>query len=87
MSNKHHQKFINKLLMGFILITGGILLIAYISFIKSHHDDWFIWAAGSVVLITAGLYFRGVAFTHKIKSDLIRKQRSKKHEETDQLSN
>ena len=66
-------------MMGFILITAGILLIAYISFMKARYD-WYFWAAGVVLLVNSGLYFLGVAFTHKIKSDLIRKQRGRKVE-------
>lgn len=66
--------------MGFIFITAGILLIAYISFLRLKHDNWYFWAAGVVLLVNAGLYLLGQAFTHKIKSDLIRKQRSKKME-------
>lgn len=77
MTNRHRQKYISRLLIGCGLNTLGLLAICYISFIKSKPEEWYLWAAASVVLINAGLLALGSAVVHKVKSDLIRKQKQK----------
>jgi len=77
MSNKHEKKFIINMLIGFLLTTTGISSIIYSTYIDEHKIDWFLWAAIPVVTINAGLIFLGSAFIHKVKADLIRRQRQK----------
>jgi uncharacterized membrane protein HdeD (DUF308 family) len=77
MTNRHRQKFISRMLIGFGFITMGILAIFYTSFIRSKPEEWYLWAFASIVLINGGLLFLGNAVIHKVKSDLIRKQRQK----------
>jgi len=77
MHSKHHQKFVSKLLLGFLLISAAILLISYISFIKSRPREWYIWTAGCIVLLNSGLYFLGTAMIHKVKSDFTKRQKRK----------
>lgn len=77
MTNKHEKKFIINMLIGFILTTGGISAIIYASFTDEHKMDWIFWAAISAVAINAGLLFLGSSLIHKVKADLIRRQKQK----------
>lgn len=64
--------------VGFLLIDAGILLIMY-SANKRASDEWLLWGIISMAIITSGLGLLGNAYVHKVKSDLIRKQRAKEH--------
>jgi cytochrome c biogenesis protein CcdA len=79
MTNKHRQKYILRLLVGLGLVSGGILVLIYTSFLdsKQRQQEWFIWAAAAILLINGGLVFLGSSVVHKVKSDLIRKQKQK----------
>lgn len=77
MSNKHEKKFLINMMIGFILTTSGISSIIYSAFTDEHKMDWIFWAAISAVAINAGLLFLGSALIHKVKADLIRRQRQK----------
>jgi len=82
MSNNHQEKYITKLLFGFTFITTGILLILYAAFERTREEDWYFWGIVASVLVNAGLYFLLTAFVHKVKSDLIRKQKSREQQKT-----
>lgn len=82
MSNSHHEKFVVKLLVGIALIIGGIFIILYASFTRTEKDDWYLWAILSSAAVISGLLLSGSALIHKIKSDLIRKQRHREHQKT-----
>jgi uncharacterized membrane protein HdeD (DUF308 family) len=77
MSNKHEKKFLINMLIGFILTTSGVSAIIYSSFTDEHKMDWIFWAAISAIAINAGLLFLGSALIHKVKADLIRRQKQK----------
>jgi hypothetical protein len=79
MTNRHKQKYILRLLVGLGLVSCGILVIIYTTFLdsKQRQDEWFIWAAAAILLINSGLVFLGSAVVHKVKADLIRKQKQK----------
>ena len=77
MTNKHEKKFIINMLIGFVLTTGGISCVIYSSFTDEHKMDWIFWAAISAVTLNAGLLFLGSSFIHKVKADLIRRQKQK----------
>ncbi len=79
MTNRHRQKYLIQLLMGIGLVSGGILVIIYTSFLESkdRQGEWYLWAAAAMALINGGLFILGNAFVHKVKSDLIRKQKQK----------
>ena len=65
------------MLIGFILTTSGVSAIIYSSFTDEHKMDWIFWAAISAIAINAGLLFLGSALIHKVKADLIRRQKQK----------
>jgi hypothetical protein len=75
MSNSHSEKFLSKLLIGFVFITAAILSILYASFEKSATDDWYLWGIVASLAFNLGLYFLLEAFVHKVKSDLIKRQK------------
>ncbi len=77
MSNKHETKFLRNMLIGFFLTTCGIAAIIYSAFTDEHKMDWIFWALISAVTINAGLLFLGSALIHKVKADLIRRQKQK----------
>jgi ABC-type nickel/cobalt efflux system permease component RcnA len=77
MSNSHSEKYITNLLLGFVAVTGSIFVIFFIIFIKSQKDDWYIWGIVASVLLCIGLYLIVQATVHKVKSDLIKKQRER----------
>ena len=82
--NKHENKVFPNILMGIFLVSVGTLLIIYD--IKSQLPELnkYLIGAGIVIMINAGLYFWGLAFVHKIKSDLIKRQKSSREKETAQ---
>jgi uncharacterized membrane protein HdeD (DUF308 family) len=67
--------------LGFILINAGILLIMY-SANKRASDEWLMWGIVSAAIVTSGLGILGNAYVHKVKSDLIRKQKVKEQHST-----
>lgn len=67
--------------MGFLLIDAGILLIMY-SANKRGSDEWLIWGIVCAAVITSGLGVLGNAYIHKVKSDLIRKQKGREEHST-----
>ena len=75
MSNNHQEKFITKMLIGFALITAGILLIVFIAFDRLKTEDWYFWGIVASIVINTGLYLLVSAFVHKVKSDLIKRQK------------
>jgi len=82
MSNNHHEKFITKLLFGFTLIIGGIFVIVFAAFERTRQDDWYFWGLVASILICCGLYLLLSSFVHKMKSDLIKRQRSREQQKT-----
>jgi len=77
MNKKHEKKYPIYMLIGFVLTTIGISIIIYVAFTDAPKFDWIFWAVISALIINAGLLFLGRALVHKVKSDLIRKQRQK----------
>ena len=77
MSNKHEKKFIIYLQLGLILTTAGIGIIIYSAFTAEHKMGWIFWAILSAIVINGGLIFLGSSMIHKVKADLIRRQKQK----------
>jgi divalent metal cation (Fe/Co/Zn/Cd) transporter len=78
-TNRHRQKYLLSLLAGLGLVSGGILIVLYTSRLDKGEErtEWMIWAVAALSLINSGLYLLGNAFVHKVKSDLIRKQKQR----------
>ena len=77
MSNTHEKKFVINMLIGLIFNTAGITSIIYACFRKDNQQDWIFWAVIPVILINTGLLFIGSSIIHKVKADLIRRQKQK----------
>ena len=77
MSINRERKFIINMLVGLLFTTTGIFSILYACLTIQNEKDWFIWAVISVVTINAGLLFLGSSIIHKVKADLIRRQRQR----------
>jgi len=82
MSNNHQEKYITKLLLGFTLIIGAIFLILYAAFERTRLDDWYFWGFVASTLICIGLYLLLSAFVHKMKSDMINRQKMREMQKT-----
>jgi hypothetical protein len=78
--NKHGNKVLPNIIMGIFLISVGTILIVYDVKSQLPESNKYLIGAGIVIMINAGLYFWGLAFVHKIKSDLIKRQRSSSRE-------
>lgn len=76
----HEDKYISKLLFGFGAIIAGVMAIMYACFERTRHDDWYFWGIVASILIGLGVYLMSGAFVHKMKSDLIRKQKMRKQQ-------
>ena len=70
--------------IGFLFVSAGIVAIDY-SLDKRPNDEWPVWVIVSIVLINLGIAFLGSAFIHKVKSDLIRKERTKTKQEQEEI--
>ena len=77
MSSKRERKFIINMIIGLMFTTTGICSILYACLTIQNEKDWVIWAIISVVTFNAGLLFLGSSIVHKIKADLIRRQRQR----------
>lgn len=77
MSHYHGEKYIAKLLVGFSLIIVNVMLTFYMIFERPDITDWYFWAAISAILLCLALYLISSAFVHKIKSDFLKRQRSR----------
>ena len=74
MSN-HEEKYVSKLLMGFGAIIAGVMVILFACFERTKEDDWYGWGLVASLLLCGGVYFLLTAFVHKVKADLIRRQK------------
>lgn len=77
MPNSHSDKYVTNLLLGFSFVTGSIFLLLFPIFEKEQKDDWYIWAIVASITLCIGLYFLVSAAVHKVKADLIKRQRSR----------
>lgn len=77
MGKPHQKKYFSNLLIGFAAVSAGVFSIVYSSFEKSRISDWYFWAIIASALICFGLYCFMNAVVHKVKADLIRKQKSR----------
>ncbi len=79
MHDKHRAGYINNLLAGILLISSGLFIIFFAVFKGISREDWFLWALAACILVNTGIFFAGSGFVHKVKSDLIRRQRQREH--------
>jgi hypothetical protein len=78
----HEEKYISKLLIGFGCIIASVMVILYACFERVKYDDWYFWGVLASLLLCGGVYSMLSAFVHKIKSDMIRKQKVRSQQRT-----
>lgn len=78
----HKDKFLTKLLVGFLGIILGILVVFYAIFETAHDSDWYALATLSALLLCAGIYFSLSAFVHKVKSDFSKRQKMREQQKS-----
>jgi len=74
MANKHFNRWLLKMPLGFLFVAAGIAAIIYPVY-KRPDEDWMIWGGISIAAFIIGLLFLGSAYIHKVKSDLIKRGR------------
>jgi uncharacterized membrane protein HdeD (DUF308 family) len=81
MANKHYRRWLLKMPLGFLFVAGGMVMILYSVDVRPN-KEWVMLGGASIVIFIIGLIFLGSAYTHKVKSDLIKKgrPRSSRHE-------
>ena len=82
MSNGHGEKYVSKLLFGFGFITGAVFLILFVTFERPLKEDWYFWGIATALLFNVGLYLMVSSAVHKMKNDMIRRQKSKETQKT-----
>ena len=78
----HEEKYITKLLMGFGAIIAGVMTILFACFERTKEDDWYGWGLVASVFLCGGVYFLLNAFVHKVKADLIRRQKIRQQQKS-----
>jgi hypothetical protein len=86
MPNKHEGKILPNFLLGILLVSAGLLAIVYEIKARLPQLDKDFISILTVIVINTGLYFWGSAFVHKMKSDLIRKQRQRLEREKEKVT-
>lgn len=75
MQSRHQQKYVIYLLIGFILVSAGILSISYLIMQKQPPNEWLMWSVIATVVINLGLLFLGSSVVHKVKADIKKRQK------------
>jgi len=76
MSNNHIDKWFFKTALGFLLTAGGLFFMYY-SIIELPKMQWILYGVISSLSITIGVFLLSSAAIHKMKADLIKKQKIK----------
>ena len=76
MGNYHFEKWLYKTALGFLLVGGGIFFMYY-SLSHFMRKDWILYGLICSVGISIGVYLLSSSAVHKVKSDMIKKQKIK----------
>ena len=66
MANKHFQRWLLKMPLGFLFVAAGIAAIIYPLY-KRLDEEWLIWGGVSIAAFIIGLIFLGRACIHMVK--------------------
>ena len=77
----HSDRFLTKVLIGFTLVTASVFVVVFACFERVKYDDWYGWGLLASFLMCVGVYFICSGFVHKIKADLLKRQKSKELQE------
>lgn len=87
MSTSHGEKYFTKLLFGFGFITGAVFLFYISNSVKLWKEDWYVWGLSVSILFNIGMYLFVSAAVHKVKNDMIRRQRQREQSQKKKYSN
>ncbi len=59
------------------LVTAAIIVIMYACFTQAGTGHWYLWGIIAAVVLNTGLVLLGSAYVHKMKSDMIRRQKNR----------
>ena len=82
MSTGHGEKYITKLLVGFGFITVAVFLFYFVCFNRPMKDVLYFWGIATAVLFNLGLFMLVSAAVHKMKNDMIRRQKTREQQKT-----
>ncbi|MBL0271167.1 MAG: hypothetical protein IPP99_21420 [Chitinophagaceae bacterium] len=72
----HEDKFISKLLFGFGAIIAAVMLTLFVCAERiPKKDEWYWWGMAIAAILCTGIFLVASALIHKMKSDMIRKQK------------
>ena len=77
MANNHFEKWLLKTPLGFILIAGGVFFIFYSITQLNFREKWVLYGIISSLSIAIGALLLSDAAVHRVKSDLIKKQKNR----------
>ena len=73
--SSHEDKYLTKLLFGFGTIIAAVMLLLFVCFERVQYDEWYWWGMAVAILFCLGVFLIATACIHKMKSDMIRKQK------------
>jgi uncharacterized membrane protein len=73
--SSHSDRYLTKLLFGFACVIIAVFTIVFACFERVKKDDWYGWGLVASLFLCVGLYLLMEAFVHKVKADLIRRQK------------
>lgn len=76
MSSSHYDKWFFKTPAGFLLVAGGIFFMYY-SILHLSKDKWIEFGLISAFAVAIGVLLLCSAAIHKMKADLMKKQKLK----------
>ena len=76
MSNYHFEKWLYKIILGFLLVAGGVFFMYY-ALSHFYRDEWVLYASICSSAVGIGTYLLSSAAVNKVKSDIIKKQKLK----------
>lgn len=77
MSNSHYERWLWKAPIGLLFIAGGIFFMYYSLAILEIKERWIVYGVISAAATALGAYLLCSAFIHKMKSDLIKRQKAR----------
>jgi hypothetical protein len=76
MANYHFERWVFKTILGFLLVAGAIFFMYY-EITHEGRDNWVLYSLISSLGGGIGAYFLSNGAVHKVKADMIKKQKVK----------
>ena len=76
MANYHFDRWIYKTILGCLLIAAGVFFMYY-ALTHFYRDNWIFYGSICTTGVCLGAYLLTSGAIHKVKSDMIKKQKMK----------